>query len=72
MRNGSLRVAGLLAALLGAACGGRPGAEAPAAAVGATATAAGALKFIEDDAPKALAEAKTRGVPVFVEAWAPW
>jgi len=30
------------------------------------------LPFVENDAPKALADAKTRHVPVFVEAWAPW
>jgi hypothetical protein len=30
------------------------------------------LPFIEDDAPKALAEARSRKLPVFVEAWAPW
>ncbi len=31
-----------------------------------------ALPFIEDDYAKALAEARTRQVPIFVEAWAPW
>ena len=33
---------------------------------------AATLPFVENDAPKALADAKTRHVPVFVEAWAPW
>jgi hypothetical protein len=28
--------------------------------------------WISDDWPKALAEAKARKVPVFVDAWAPW
>ncbi|MEI7703134.1 MAG: hypothetical protein WCK73_00905 [Deltaproteobacteria bacterium] len=28
--------------------------------------------WISDDWPRALAEAKARQVPVFVDAWAPW
>jgi hypothetical protein len=28
--------------------------------------------WISDDWPKAIAEAKARKVPVFVDAWAPW
>lgn len=31
-----------------------------------------ALPFIEDDYPRAVAEAKQRKLPIFVEAWAPW
>ncbi len=31
-----------------------------------------ALPFIEDDYPRALAEARRRKVPLFVDAWAPW
>ena len=31
-----------------------------------------ALAFIEDDYPRALAEARERHVPLFVDAWAPW
>jgi hypothetical protein len=31
-----------------------------------------ALPFIEDDYGKALAEAKAKNVPLFIEAWAPW
>jgi len=31
-----------------------------------------ALPFIEDDYGRALAEAKARQVPLFVDAWAPW
>lgn len=59
----------MILALVAAGCSGRseppgPGGAREAAAVG--------LKFIENDAPQALAEATTRGVPVFVEAWAPW
>jgi hypothetical protein len=31
-----------------------------------------ALPFIEDDYPKALALARERSLPLFVDAWAPW
>jgi hypothetical protein len=31
-----------------------------------------ALPFIEDDYPRALAEARVRKVPLFVDSWAPW
>jgi hypothetical protein len=31
-----------------------------------------ALPFIDDDYPKALAEAKAKNLPLFIEAWAPW
>lgn len=30
------------------------------------------LPFIEDDYPRALAEARAKKRPIFVEAWAPW
>jgi hypothetical protein len=30
------------------------------------------LPFIEDDYETALAEARARDVPMFVESWAPW
>ncbi len=30
------------------------------------------LPFIENDYAKALARAKTKNVPLFVDAWAPW
>jgi hypothetical protein len=66
----------VLAALLVPACSERPAPDRAAGAAtpggGATAPATGALHFIENDAPRALAEAKQRGVPLFVEAWAPW
>jgi len=67
-------LAGLLLALMLPACAERPASDTAAGAgtpAGATAVA-GALRFIENDAPQALAEAKRRNVPVFVEAWAPW
>ena len=31
-----------------------------------------ALPFIDDDYAKALAQAKARHLPIFIEAWAPW
>jgi hypothetical protein len=30
------------------------------------------LPFIADDYPKALAAARAKTLPIFVEAWAPW
>lgn len=58
----------LLLLLLAGACatGGapRPGFDA--------ADAPAALPFIEDDYEGALALARARGVPLFVDAWAPW
>lgn len=30
------------------------------------------LPFIDDDYSKAVAHAKAKNVPIFVEAWAPW
>jgi len=30
------------------------------------------LPWVEDDYPKAIAQARARNVPIFVEAWAPW
>ena len=35
-------------------------------------SAFGNLPFIEDNFSKALAQAKTKKLPIFVEAWAPW
>ena len=46
-----------------------------AAAVTAATPAAPArnsLPWIEDDYGRALAEAKSKKLPIFVEAWAPW
>ncbi len=33
---------------------------------------AAGLPFVADDYPKALAAARARNRPLFVEAWAPW
>ena len=30
------------------------------------------LPFIEDDFAKAVAQARTKKAPIFVDAWAPW
>jgi hypothetical protein len=30
------------------------------------------VPFINDDYPRALAEARAKRVPIFIEAWAPW
>lgn len=43
---------------------------APHAAV--TSSHAAALPFIENDYAGAVSQAKARGVPVFVDVWAPW
>jgi len=42
------------------------------ATAGPKAETPGVLPFIEDDYPRALAEAKARQVPLFVDGWAPW
>ena len=38
----------------------------------ATLAAKPVLPFIEDDYARALAEARARKLPLFIEAWAPW
>jgi multisubunit Na+/H+ antiporter MnhG subunit len=37
-----------------------------------TAAASETVPWIADDYAKALAEARARRVPIFVESWAPW
>jgi thiol-disulfide isomerase/thioredoxin len=32
----------------------------------------GPVRFIDNDYARALSEARTRGVPLFIDAWAPW
>ena len=39
---------------------------------GATTVARPVLPFIPDDYTKAVAEARARKVPLFIESWAPW
>lgn len=36
------------------------------------ASATPGLPFVADDVARARAEAKRRGVPMFVDVWAPW
>ena len=43
-----------------------------AALLVATALPTAALPFIENDYTKALARAKAKNLPIFVDAWAPW
>ena len=59
-----------LAASPATAAGARAGARAPAPALSAGPKMV--LPFIRDDYPRALAEARARRVPLFIEAWAPW
>jgi len=75
MRISRIAVAGLMLALVAPVWAGPPSSKpaAPAAAkAGEHAASAAALHFIADDSNAALAEAKRRRVPIFVEAWAPW
>lgn len=38
----------------------------------ATSSSGQILAFIEDDYDAALAQARSRDVPIFIESWAPW
>lgn len=60
---------GAVALLILASCA-RPGGEAgpPIPEVGGHFE----LPWIADDYPKALAEARARQLPIFVDSWAPW
>jgi len=40
--------------------------------IASVASAKEMVPFIEDDYVKAVAQAKVKRVPIFVEAWAPW
>ena len=42
------------------------------ALLAATSAAHASLPFVENDYSTAMARAKAKNVPVFVEAWAPW
>jgi hypothetical protein len=73
MRTPSLAVLSLALAALAAV----PSAAAPARAATARTRSASAgprmvLPFIQDDYAKALAQARARKVPLFIESWAPW
>jgi hypothetical protein len=60
------------AVVLAIACQHEATAPRRAEAAALPAKAALVLPFIEDDYARALADAKQRNVPLFVEAWAPW
>ena len=45
---------------------------APAVASAPTAPAKSVLPFITDNYNRALAQARARKLPIFIEAWAPW
>jgi hypothetical protein len=62
-----LLAAAFAALAIVAACSRDQGEPSPAAAENKR-----ALPFIENDYPAALAQAKERKVPLFVDVWAPW
>ena len=68
MRNGAMILLAL--AMLAVAPAGADAASAKSAARAAPA-ARPVLPFVEDYA-KALHDARARGIPIFIEAWAPW
>ncbi len=47
-------------------------ARTPVRAKAAPAKSAEVLPFVADDWPRAVALARSRKLPLFVEAWAPW
>lgn len=54
-------------------CAGSPAfAGKPATATAPSKAPAKVLPFIHDDYPKALAEARAKKLPLFVETWAAW
>ena len=71
----ALLLAALIASASNAASTTAPAKSAPANAVttkSATPAWKPAVPFIEDDFGRALALAKERKLPVFIEGWAPW
>ena len=71
----ALLLAALIASASNAASTTAPAKSAPANAVttkSATSAWKPAVPFIEDDFGRALALAKERKLPVFIEGWAPW
>ena len=65
-----LALAGTLVAFSAAPAGAAAGSRKPARSISAGPRMV--LPFIQDDYPRALAEARARKVPIFIEAWAPW
>jgi hypothetical protein len=64
--------AALVFVLLAAAAPAPARAAAPVAKGARAAPAAKVLPFIANDYTRAVAEAKARRVPLFIESWAPW
>ena len=62
----------VLAVVLAASAAAPARAASAAKPKSATAVPHLALPFIQDDYTRALAEARARKVPLFIEAWAPW
>ncbi len=67
-----MRNALLLAALLAVPAAAHAAAPARHARAASAAAWKPAVPFIEDDFGRALALAKARKLPVFIEGWAPW
>jgi hypothetical protein len=66
------KLAGLVALMALLAPAARASSAPPAAASQGTKAAAQVLPWIEDDYPRAVALARERKLPIFVESWAPW
>jgi hypothetical protein len=64
------RLALVLATVTGLS--GTVSAAPPARPVRSAARSRSVLPFIADDYTRAIAEARARKVPIFIEAWAPW
>ena len=62
----------LLAPVSARATAAAPSARVAGAPPAAKAAAHSVLPWIADDYTRAVAEAKARKVPIFVESWAPW
>jgi hypothetical protein len=72
-RLAQLLLAASLVAALSLAAHAAEAAKTPSKPKPAAAHAAKpAVPFLEDDYPEALAQARARKVPIFIEAWAPW
>ncbi len=73
----SMRVLGFTACIVAWAAGAAPVLSAAAVPAGAARTVTArpprpVLPFLADDYTRAVAEARARKVPLFIEAWAPW
>jgi thiol:disulfide interchange protein len=72
-RTGRAVVLGLLLLLAALALpAALPGTAVAAAAMKTAPAKHAVVPFIDDDLDRALAEAKKRDLPLFIESWAPW